>query len=90
MSLMDLHGRLTFEPVPPGTRMRWSWQLQPRGVLRLMGPLVASMGRRGNEAAPAPEGSSGSKARLETFSSMPIQRHPEPQFLVVALAAERE
>jgi carbon monoxide dehydrogenase subunit G len=46
MSSMDLHGRLTFEPVPPGTRMRWSWQLQPRGVLRLMGPLVASMGRR--------------------------------------------
>jgi len=45
MSSMDLHGGLTFEPVPAGTRMRWSWQLQPRGMLRLMSPIVASMGR---------------------------------------------
>jgi hypothetical protein len=46
MAWMDTHGALTFEPVPGGTRMRWSWQLDSRGVLRLMSPIVASMGRR--------------------------------------------
>lgn len=43
---MDLTGGLTFEPVNGGTRMRWSWNLQPHGVLRFMGPLVAGMGWR--------------------------------------------
>ena len=26
--------------------MRWSWNLEPRGVLKLMSPLVVRMGRR--------------------------------------------
>jgi hypothetical protein len=43
---MELHGGLTFDRVPDGTRMRWSWELQPRGLLKLMSPLVARMGRR--------------------------------------------
>ena len=42
MSSMDLQGGLTFDPVPEGTRMRWSWDLEPRGVLKLMSPLVAA------------------------------------------------
>ena len=46
MSSMDLQGSLTFDPVPEGTRMRWSWDLEPRGILKLMSPLVARMGRR--------------------------------------------
>ena len=46
MSSMDLQGGLTFDPVPGGTRMRWAWNVQPRGVLKVMGPLVARMGRR--------------------------------------------
>jgi len=46
MSSMDLHGALTFDPVPEGTRMRWSWDLEPRGVLELISPLVVRMGRR--------------------------------------------
>jgi uncharacterized membrane protein len=46
MASMELHGALTFDPVPDGTRMRWSWELQPRGMLKLMSPLVARMGRR--------------------------------------------
>lgn len=46
MSSMDLQGALTFDPVPEGTRMRWSWDLEPRGVLKLMSPLVVRMGRR--------------------------------------------
>ena len=39
-------GGLTFEPVDGSTLMRWSWDVQAHGVLRFMGPLVASMGRR--------------------------------------------
>jgi len=46
VSSMDLQGSLTFDPVPEGTRMRWSWDLEPRGILKLMSPLVARMGRR--------------------------------------------
>ena len=45
MASMELQGGLTFDPVPDGTRMRWSWELQPRGILKLMSPLVARMGR---------------------------------------------
>lgn len=46
MKSMDLAGGLTFEPVGGGMRMRWSWNLEPHGLLRLMGPVVAIMGRR--------------------------------------------
>lgn len=46
MSSMDLHGTLTFDPVPEGTSMRWSWNLQPDGFFRLLSPLVALIGRR--------------------------------------------
>ena len=46
MKAMDLTGGLTFEPVDGGTRMRWLWNLEPHGVIRFMGPLVAVMGRR--------------------------------------------
>ena len=46
---MDIQGDVTFAPVPGGTRMRWSWDVQPRGVYRLMGPLVAWLGRRQEE-----------------------------------------
>ena len=49
MSSMDVHGTLTFEPVPEGTRMRWEWRLAPRGLLKLLTPLVAHMGRRQEE-----------------------------------------
>lgn len=46
LSWMDIEGRLTFDPVPEGTRMRWQWELHPHGLLRLAGPLIGSMGRR--------------------------------------------
>jgi hypothetical protein len=38
LSTMDIRGALTFDPAPAGTRMRWSWQVQPRGLLKLMTP----------------------------------------------------
>jgi hypothetical protein len=39
-------GSLTFDPVPEGTRMRWSWQVDTPGAMRMLVPLVARMGRR--------------------------------------------
>ena len=46
MSTAEIHGAVTFEPGPGGTRMRWSWELQPKGVFRLLGPVIARIGRR--------------------------------------------
>lgn len=46
LSSMDIQGALTFEPLAGGTRMRWSCDLEPRGALRLVTPLIARMGRR--------------------------------------------
>lgn len=39
-------GSLTFDPVPEGTRMHWSWQVETFGAIKLLTPLVAWMGRR--------------------------------------------
>jgi uncharacterized protein YndB with AHSA1/START domain len=39
-------GSLTFDPVPEGARMRWSWQVETPGAIKLLAPLVAGMGRR--------------------------------------------
>jgi uncharacterized protein YndB with AHSA1/START domain len=50
LSNMDIQGTLTFDPVPAGTRMRWSWELYPKGVLKLLTPLVARLGRRQEQA----------------------------------------
>lgn len=49
MSSMDVVGDLTFDAVEGRTRMRWSWELRPHGVLRLLGPIVARVGRRQEE-----------------------------------------
>ena len=46
MSAMDIAYTLTFEPVREGTRMGWSGEIQPHGMLKLMGPLVGWIGRR--------------------------------------------
>jgi carbon monoxide dehydrogenase subunit G len=45
-SMMTTGGTLTFVPIADGTLMRWSWDVRPRGILRLMGPLVGCLGRR--------------------------------------------
>jgi hypothetical protein len=50
LSHMDIQGALTFDPVPEGTRMRWVWDLELHGLLRLAGPLVARMGERQERA----------------------------------------
>ncbi len=45
---MDVESAETFEPVRGGARMRWSWEVKPRGAAgRLIGPVFARMlGRR--------------------------------------------
>jgi len=43
---MLTEGELTFEPEGSGTRMRWSWDVQVRGPLRLADALVARVGDR--------------------------------------------
>ncbi len=39
-------GSLTFEPVREGTRMRWSWEVETPGAMKLLTPLVERMGRK--------------------------------------------
>jgi hypothetical protein len=46
LSNMDIEGVLLFEPAPEGTRMRWVWDMDPRGVYKFMGPMVRWMGKR--------------------------------------------
>ena len=46
MEGMSTEGVLTFEQVGDSTLMRWSWQINTKGVLRLLSPLVTWMGRR--------------------------------------------
>lgn len=46
LAMMNVHGAVTFDPVPRGTLMRWSWDLEPRGLMKLMTPLIAIQGKR--------------------------------------------
>jgi hypothetical protein len=46
----QIRGALTFEPDRVGTRMTWAWELRPRGVLKVMKPVLGYLGRR-QEAA---------------------------------------
>ena len=43
---MDIRGAMTFDTVDGATRMRWSWDLEPHGIFKLLAPLVGRMGRR--------------------------------------------
>jgi hypothetical protein len=46
MSGMVTDGELTFERVGESTLMRWRWDVQPEGALRMLAPLVAWIGDR--------------------------------------------
>jgi len=46
MKRMDIEYTLEFEPVGEGTCMRWTGDVQPRGALRLLGPVITWMGKR--------------------------------------------
>ncbi len=42
-------GVVRFEPHPVGTRLSWSWVLRPKGVMKVLTPLIARLGRRQEE-----------------------------------------
>ena len=64
MAAAQIRGALTFAPDPAGTVLRWSWDLRPKGALRLLGPVFAAQGRRQEAATWA-----GLKAHLEALSA---------------------
>jgi carbon monoxide dehydrogenase subunit G len=39
-------GALSFSPDGEGTRLQWDWDVQPSGLRRFAGPLIALVGRR--------------------------------------------
>lgn len=43
---LHIAGTLTFGPAGSGTRMGWTWDLHPRGLMRALAPLVTWIGRR--------------------------------------------
>ena len=46
----DIDGTLTFDPVPGGTRMRWSWTVRPGGAARVPALVISWIGRRQEQA----------------------------------------
>jgi hypothetical protein len=66
MPSVDVDGGLTFEPAAGATRMSWSWEVSPSGPLRLLGPLVARLGRHQERAI-----WTGLKAYLEESGTAP-------------------
>ena len=42
----EVHGGLTFTPEEGGTRMAWDWELEPRGLGRLLTPMIGRVGSR--------------------------------------------
>ena len=45
MAAADVRGVLTFEPRGEGTQMRWLWDVEPKGMSRLLTPLINRMGK---------------------------------------------
>jgi Polyketide cyclase / dehydrase and lipid transport len=50
MSSAEIHGALTFEPEIGGTRLRWSWDVKPKGAFKLFTPIIGRVGRRQESA----------------------------------------
>jgi Polyketide cyclase / dehydrase and lipid transport len=46
MQQADISYTLRFEPAAAGTRMRWSGQVRPKGIFRLLGPVITWLGIR--------------------------------------------
>jgi carbon monoxide dehydrogenase subunit G len=71
LPLMDVESVEFFEPVNGGTRMRWSWEVKPRGTAgRLMTPVLARILEQRLERAFANikrilEGEAASAARMD-------------------------
>lgn len=46
ISIADVSGALTFLPDAGANLMSWSWDLRPKGMLKLVTPLFAAVDRR--------------------------------------------
>ena len=46
LSNMDIDGTLLFEPQGQSTKMKWLWNIEARGFLKLLRPIVRRMGER--------------------------------------------
>jgi hypothetical protein len=46
LSSLEIISTATFEPVEARTRVRWHWEVRPRGALRLLAPIVDLMSLR--------------------------------------------
>jgi Polyketide cyclase / dehydrase and lipid transport len=46
MAWSEIEGELVFESEGDATRMRWAWDVRPKGIFNLLRPLVAAIGRR--------------------------------------------
>ncbi|RYV49899.1 SRPBCC family protein [Pengzhenrongella frigida] len=46
MPSAEIRGVLTFEPTVGGTRLRWSFEVQPNGALKALRPIIVRVGRR--------------------------------------------
>jgi hypothetical protein len=73
LSTMDIEGTLRFDTVRGGTRLQWLWDLKPRGVLRLMTPLLSWMGGRQEHAT-----WTGLKRVLEAQEASAYPADPSP------------
>lgn len=49
MTTARITGGLTFAPAAGGTLMSWSWNLEPKGAMRLLGPVFGAVGRKQEE-----------------------------------------
>ncbi len=49
-STAEISGALTFEPHPAGTRMRWSWNVRPKGAFKLLTPVIGLIGKQQEKA----------------------------------------
>jgi len=50
MSSAETRGALTFEPDIGGTRMRWSWDVKPKGAFKFFTPIIGRVGKRQESA----------------------------------------
>ena len=50
MAQADIAGTLTFDPVPGGTRMSWTWTVRPKGASLLLTSVISRIGRRQERA----------------------------------------
>jgi Polyketide cyclase / dehydrase and lipid transport len=73
LSLMETSGTVTFEPISEGTLLRWAWQVEPRGALRAVTPIMARIGRRQEHAIWA-----GLKRVLEAHGGNATSRNAAP------------